>query len=89
MLFLMRSADDLGYIPEHHRRFCDCLNSSNNDIRLGESQNFPQNILLKFKDALERKNITLWVYTSGKDRISTIAKIPGITRKIKFDEIEQ
>ena len=45
----------------------------------------PQNILQKFKDALEKKKIKLWVYSSGKDRVSTIAKIPGITRKIKLD----
>ena len=66
------------YVGSYRRKKCLCRDV---DILVVG----PQNILLKFKDALERKNITLWVYTSGKDRISTIAKIPGITRKIKFD----
>jgi len=43
------------------------------------------NVLQKFKQELKKVNFTLWVYSEGKNRISTIAKIPGIARKIKFD----
>lgn len=44
-----------------------------------------QNTLSRFKNELEKRGIILWIYTEGKDKISTIAKIPGMTRKIKFD----
>ncbi len=42
-------------------------------------------ILHKFLDIIKMKNIKIWEYSSGLEKVSTIAKLPGKSRKVKLD----
>lgn len=42
-------------------------------------------ILHKFAEEIKKRGVSLWIYSSGKEKISTIAKLPKKTRKVKLD----